>query len=362
MNVNQMKLKRVINASGKMSILGVSTFSNDVIEAMREGAQHYYEMDELYKESGKIVAQYLNTESALITNSASSAIALAVAGLVTKDDAYLVEHLHSDPIHKEIIIMKGHMIDYGAPVSTMIHLGGGYVKEVGYANGCTLQQLELAVTEQTVGIIFIQSHHCVQKNMPSLQEVSKLAQEKQIPLILDIAAEETFYKYTNLANLLIISGSKAIEGPTSGIIAGDRQYIKYVQQHYQGIGRAMKIGKEGIFGLLKALEIYKHEQLSKQQQITLLDHFFELEKISGLQVKIHQDESGRNIFRAQIHVDEKKTKYHAQKLTKILQEGDTAIYTRNYFSNVGYFEIDPRSLSHQDVEMIIYRIKQILGG
>lgn len=92
MNVTQMNLKKVINASGKMSILGVSTISHDVLEAMKIGASSFYEMEQLVNESGKIVSKYMGTEAALITNSASAAIVLAIAGLVTKGNTYMVEH------------------------------------------------------------------------------------------------------------------------------------------------------------------------------------------------------------------------------------------------------------------------------
>lgn len=362
MNVTQMNLKKVINASGKMSILGVSTISDDVLAAMKVGASNFYEMDQLYEESGKIVSHYTKTEAALITNSASAAIVLAVAGLVTKGDAYLVEHLPSLPITKEIIIMKGHMIDYGAPVSTMIQLGGGLVKEVGYANGCSLQQIEAAITDQTAGIIFIQSHHTVQKNMPTLKEVGKLAHSKQTPLILDIAAEENIIGYAELADLIIVSGSKAIEGPTSGILAGRKKHVNYAKEHLQGIGRAMKIGKESIFGLLKALENFTENKMSEHEQMNILKNLLELEKINGVKVSIHQDESGREIYRARIQIEKKSTNVSAEELTKKLQNGNIAIYTRDYYANIGYFDIDPRALSIKDIEYIITKIKQILGA
>src|SRR5699024_2993746 len=228
MNADKMDLKKVINASGNMSIIGVSIMSDDVYRAMKVGGQHFYEMEDLNEESGKIVAKYTKTESALITNSASSALALGVAGLVTKDNPYLVEYLHKEFSRKEILLMKGHNIDYGAPISTMVNLGGGEVKEVGYANGCDVTQIEAAITENTAGMMFVKSHHCVQKNMPSLEQVSELARRKQVPLILDIAAEEDISGYSSLADLIVISGSKAIAGPTSGILAGKTEYIQDV--------------------------------------------------------------------------------------------------------------------------------------
>jgi L-seryl-tRNA(Ser) seleniumtransferase len=55
---------------------------------------------------------------------------------------------------------------------------------------------------------------------------------------------------------LIYSGAKAIEGPTSGLVIGKTQYVEWVKRQSMGIGRAMKVGKEGILGLTCAIEHY----------------------------------------------------------------------------------------------------------
>lgn len=62
--------------------------------------------------------------------------------------------------------------------------------------------------------------------------------------------------YQDGADLVIYSGAKAIEGPTSGLVIGKHQYVEWVKQQSSGIGRAMKVGKEGILGLTLAIELY----------------------------------------------------------------------------------------------------------
>lgn len=77
----------------------------------------------------------LHSEAAVVVNSASSGIALSVAAIVTEGNRRKSERLHRDIIQKnEIIMLKGHNVQYGAPVETMIYLGGGKLVEVGYAN------------------------------------------------------------------------------------------------------------------------------------------------------------------------------------------------------------------------------------
>ncbi|NBJ70829.1 DgaE family pyridoxal phosphate-dependent ammonia lyase [Roseburia sp. 1XD42-34] len=360
-----MKLKQVINASGRMSVLGVSTLSDTVVNAMKEGAQHYYEMAELEQEAGKWIANYMETEAAMVTNSASSAIVLAVAGLITKNNPYQVEHrLEKDEyVANEIVIMMGHLVDYGAPIQTMIQLGGGKLKVVGYANGCSLAQIESAVTERTCGIFFVQSHHCVQKNTPLMEDVSNIAKRFQVPFIVDAAAEESFSRYAKHADLFIVSGSKAIAGPTSGILAGKELYVSYAIKHLRGIGRAMKIGKESIFGLLQALIEYKeiNVELTRKNQMAILEGLQCLNELRGITVAIKQDEAGREIYRARIYVDEQLVTHSASYLAQALRKGEFAIYTRDYQVNNGYFEIDPRPLAEEDVPVIIDKFKQLLS-
>src|SRR5699024_11143269 len=101
MCMDQMNVKTVINASVKVSIIGVAYNSDEVVVAKRVGGQYFYEMEALYAEAGRAVDTYTQTEAALVTNSASSALALAVAGLVTKNHVYFVDRLHIEPLHKE---------------------------------------------------------------------------------------------------------------------------------------------------------------------------------------------------------------------------------------------------------------------
>lgn len=359
-----LSLKAIINASGRMSKLGVSTLSDHVLEGIKFGGQHYFDMDALMVESGKTVAQYVGTEHALITNSASAAIALALAGIIAKDNWQMVEHLYesSSESCRECLIMKGHNVDYGAPIEVMMRLGGAIPKEVGYANSCSIYQMEQAITDKTVGVLFVQSHHCVQKNMPTLVEVYELCQRYQLPLVLDAAAEEDFLMYTAQADLVIFSGSKAIQGPTSGILAGRKKYIDYASAHLQGIGRAMKIGKENIFGLLYALEQYKSNRRTTADQLKELKKLKRLEALQGVRVSMEQDEAGRDIYRGRIHVEAQRANISAKQLVQQLKQGEIAIYTRDYYAaSSGFFDIDPRPMQPGDMEYIIDRIKQIVS-
>ncbi|MFJ5760779.1 DgaE family pyridoxal phosphate-dependent ammonia lyase [Neobacillus sp. NPDC093182] len=356
-------LKRVINASGRMSILGVSAPTDTVMDAMKQGGQNYVEIADLVDKAGDYVARILGSEAAVIVNSASSGIALSVAAIVTQGNRRKSERLHQEDIPKnEIIMLKGHNVQYGAPVETMIYLGGGKLVEVGYANEGRAEHIEDAISENTAAILYVKSHHTVQKNMISVEEAWEIAQRHNVPLIVDAAAEEDIQKYVKYSDLAIYSGSKAIEGPTSGIIGGKRNYIEWVKVQLHCVGRSMKVGKETTFGLLQALDEYGAKEDKSEQEKETLQALIPLNELEGVKVTIVQDEAGRAIFRARIQLDPKQTNITAKEVVTGLKNGEIAIYTRDYGVRQGYFDIDPRPLQGDDIYVIKSKINELLGG
>ncbi|MBO7743750.1 DgaE family pyridoxal phosphate-dependent ammonia lyase [Paenibacillus sp. MWE-103] len=356
-------LKRVVNASGRMSILGVSAPTDGVMAAMKTGGQSYVEMADLADKSGAYAAKLLNAEDAVIVNSASSGIAMAVAAVVTRGDERASLKLHQElPERNEIVLFKGHNVQYGAPVETMVALGGGKLVEAGYANEGRKAHLEMALGARTAAILFVQSHHCVQKNMIKVEEAWEVARRRGVPLIVDAAAEEDLRKYPACSDLVIYSGSKAIEGPTSGIVAGKADCVSWVKTQLHGIGRSMKVGKESIFGLLRALDEYFEKGDASEQERAALAALDALGALPGVDVRIVQDEAGRAIFRGRVNIDEAVAGLSARAVNDALRGGDIAVYTRDYGVAQGYFDIDPRSLQGDDLAVIIGRIQDIIGG
>jgi L-seryl-tRNA(Ser) seleniumtransferase len=356
-------LKRVINASGRMSILGVSAPTDTVMEAMKQGGQQYVEIADLVDKAGDYVARILGSEAAVIVNSASSGIALSVAAIVTQGNRRQSERLHQEAIPKnEVIMLKGHNVQYGAPVETMIYLGGGKLVEVGYANEGKAEHIEDAISDHTAAILYVKSHHCVQKNMISVEEAWEIAQRNGVPLIVDAAAEEDIQKYVKYSDLAIYSGSKAIEGPTSGIVGGKHKYIEWVKVQLHCIGRSMKVGKETSFGLLQALDEYGAKEDTSEQEKETLQLLMSLNEIEGVRVTIVQDEAGRAIYRARIQIDSEQANTTAKEVVAELQDGEIAIYTRDYGVKQGYFDIDPRPLLNDDIQVIQSTIRILIGG
>lgn len=362
----ELGLKKVINASGKMTALGGSALTAEVAEAMARAAKDYVNMEDLFRIAGQKVAALVGAEAACITSGAAAGIAISVAACIAGCDLSLIERLpDSAGLPNEVILPKGHSINFGAPVTQVIRLGGGRPIEVGHANEVKAAHFLGAIGERTAALLYVKSHHTVQKGVISLQEMIALSKEKNIPLIVDAAAEEDLNQYLKLgADLVIYSGGKAVEGPTSGFICGRKDLIEACQQQYRGIGRAMKIGKEGIVGLLVALDRYVNRDNSpevadqKKRMSWLVE---KLGEIPYLEAKLIQDEAGRQIYRAQITLDEKRLGLTAKEVVKLLEEDNPAIYTRNHFVNLGIISIDPRPLLPGQEVIILERLREILS-
>ncbi len=356
-------IKEVINASGRMTKLGVSTPTKTVLDAMNYGAMHYVMMDELLDVAGTTIANYINATDVAITASASSGIVLTIASLIAGENITYIEKLHQykQQLRTEIILLKGHNVNYGVPIDTMIELGGGTVKEVGSANQATIEEVKTAISAETIALFYVKSHHAVQKNMVSLSDMLMIAREAQLPLIVDAAAEEDFEVYLKMgADYVIYSGTKALEGPTSGFVATNTlAKATAIKKQYMGIGRAMKVGKESIYGLVQAVKNYYDAppvmSITENQLLVFIE---QINTINGLDAFLEADEAGRAIKRVAIMIHSQEYGKTATELAHALEQGKPAIFTRDYYATTGKLVIDPRPLAEGDLDVICQRMKE----
>ena len=81
----------------------------------------------------------------------------------------------------------------------------------------------------------------------------------------DVPPKERLWEYPAVGfDMVTFSGGKDIRGPqASGVLIGREDLIRYsllnMSPQEDRIGRCCKVGKETIFGLLKALEIFVNQ-------------------------------------------------------------------------------------------------------
>lgn len=356
-------LKQVVNASGKMTILGVSKVSDSVLEAQKFGGQNFFEMSDLVLKTGQHLAKLIGAEDGVILASASAAIAESVAGIIGQGSMHHLYHPYDSRYeNREVIIPKGQNVDYGTPESLMIELGGGIPIEAGYANMCSPEHVEMMITKKTAAILYVKSHHAVQKSMLTIPEALEVAHKHNLPLILDAAAEEDLHKYVDMGvDIVMYSGAKAISGPSSCLVIGKKPYFDWIRLQSKGIGRAMKIGKDNILGLTKAVEDYLEfgPENGNSMKERLKPFVKELNTINHIDAEIVQDGAGRDIYRASVKVT-KDSPISAIELIEKMKSDSPAVYTREYRANIGIIEFDIRAVHEKEMEIIVDKIKKIM--
>lgn len=362
-------ITRVVNAAGRLTMLGGSALSADVAEAMAEGGRGYVRLADLHDRAGELIAGWTGAESACVTTGAAAGIALMVAACVAGTDPAAVERLPDvDHEKRDVLIQIGHMVSFGAPVAQMVRIAGGRPVAVGWANGVRRDHLESAIGPNTAAFLYVQSHHTVHHGMLPLATCLEVCRARGVPFLVDAAAEEDLRAYVAMGvDAVAYSGGKAFGGPTSGLVAGRREVIAGCRAQERGIGRPMKVGKEAIVGLLVALERYAARdaaaaQAEYERQLAIVNHLSsELRGLPGIRVETIHDEAGRRIVRAAVHVDPASGRTAAD-LARFMAEGPTPVYLRGHHAGEGYVAVDPRPIDDRDTPLIVQRIREFAGG
>lgn len=357
----------VINAAGKLTALGGSAQSEAVAKAQSAAARAHVDIGELRAAAGESVASLTGAEAACITPGAAAGLAIAVAAVVAGNDLAKVHRLpDSRGLPNRVLLQAGHAIDFGAPVEQMIRLAGGIPVVIGAANRVSEAHLSAALRdhESLAALLYVQSHHCVQTGMLSLDSCVELCHRAAVPVIVDAAAEGDLARYIAFgADLVTYSGGKAFCGPTSGFIAGRRDLVAACELQHRGIARTMKVGKEQIAGLLAALELYVARNEAADLERCDKVNALLLGAVAGIgkaEAFVKPDEAGRPIHRVAIRA--RNGAFHVRELVRFLRDGQPSIRTRNHHLDEGIVLFDPREVSLAQAEIVAERVRSFLKG
>ena len=258
-------VRKYINALATVTVYGGSIMPPEVLEAMSEASRSFVSIAELQRKAGDRLAELTNNEAAMVSCGAASGMVLAAAVAIAGDDAELKSRLpNSEGMRNEILVCKKGRVGYDSAIRS----GGGVIVEYGSAEGATEADLEAAITDRTAALFafhFSGMERAMKGQLPVSVQAG-IAHRRGVPLIIDAAAQipvkENLWRYTREwgADLAIFSGGKGLRGPqASGLVVGKREFIDRMVAHAcpnGGVGRPMKVGKEEIAGLLRAVELY----------------------------------------------------------------------------------------------------------
>ena len=258
----------LVNINGTLTVIGGSVMRPEVMELIRRGNEHCVSIDELEIAAGKFIAKLCKSPAGytgLVTGGAAAAMVVGYAGMMTEDlepRMRDIPDVSSFP-RNEVIIQKSHRY----PFDHQIRQTGAKLVEVE-----TREEMIAAINPKTVAIHF--TNILSDNGKVSGPETVAIAKAHNIYTFNDAAADvppkERLWEYPAIGfDMVTFSGGKDIRGPqASGILIGKEELIRYallnMSPQEDRIGRCCKVGKETIFGLLKALEIFVNQDFDTE--------------------------------------------------------------------------------------------------
>ena len=279
---DEIGVRRLINGRGATTAVGGTLMHPEVLAAMAEASRAFVVLDELNRRVGERIAELTGMPAGYVTSGSAAGMVLAAAACIAGVDAERIARLpESDGMANEIVIHRAHRIQY----DQMLRLGGGRLVEIGTASHTEPGELECAISERTAAIFYVDSRH-TEPGALDFREVVRIAHGRDVPVIVDAASTAPPVDHLRRwgrwgADLVIFSGGKGLRGPQdSGLLAGRADLIGAAGANgnpFASVGRGMKVSKEAMAGLWKAIENF----LATDHEAEYGAHLAQAETLAG---------------------------------------------------------------------------------
>lgn len=304
----ELDIRPVINAAATLTKLGGSRMPPPVVAAMAEAAQSFVDLHELQRKVGERLATLTDNDACYVTSGAAAGITLAVAACIAGTDPdRMAAFPYLDGRPREVIMHKSqrNSYDYAARQT------GARLREI----GPEINDLEEAINEKTAAVLWFAGTHFAKSALP-LADVVAVAHSHGLPVLVDAAAQippiANLWRFTREqgADVAIFSGGKGLRGPQStGLVLGRRDLIEGCRSNgnpNHAVGRPMKVGKEELAGILRAVEwsLARDEAAILDGYEATVQHWLAgLAGIPGVAVERgYPSEAGQPHSRAIIHI------------------------------------------------------------
>jgi D-glucosaminate-6-phosphate ammonia-lyase len=371
---------RIINAAGYLTRLGNSIMDPPVLRAMEEASRSFVELDKAQLAASGIIAAVTGAEAGYVVGGAAAGLALAAAACIAGDDLDRIRRLpDTEGMPNEIILPEGHEIYY----ERFIRLAGARLTFVPDEAA-----LDKAIGPDTVGIFYEAS---MSGPIAQASLVSR-GQAAGIPVVADAAvsvppARNLRAILADGTDLAVFTGSQAVRGPAgSGFVAGRGDLVRSVMLQHQdwdvavelgnardqwlwatsppfvmGMGRAFKVGKEDIAGLVAALQAYDqrdHDADLRDWSARLRSIAAELSLLEGIDVDLREAGDDRAVPQLQVTAD--AAGWPVERLAAELRTGDPAVWLSMSLFPEREVWIDPVNLQDGDDALLISAFEKAL--
>lgn len=269
----------VINCRGTFTIIGASVELPEVRQAMESASQYFVQLDELAMGVGKRLAEITGADWGMVSAGCAAGIKHVTVGCITGGNPEkLIRIPNLEGFEKtEVIIPRSSRSVYDHAIRN------AGVKIIMIE---TLDELKNAISPRTAMIYF----NSEARATVSLEDIAAVAKPKNVPILVDAAAEILTIPNIYLAKgatVVAYSGGKAIRGPQcAGLLLGDKNVLMAAWQAsapHHGPGRDNKLGREEHIGMLAAVEAWGKRDHEKEMKLwnSYLENI--AKKVSGIE-------------------------------------------------------------------------------
>ena len=245
----------VINCRGTFTIIGASIELPEVRAAMDAASQHFVQLDELADAVGRRFAELTGAEWGMVSAGCAAGLKHVTAACVAGGNP---EKLLRIPdlagLDKtEVVAPRSSRSVYDHAIRNI---------GVKMITVDTAEELERALSPRTA-MIYLSAGGASNAGPLSLENVAAMAKSRNIPILVDAAAEVLTIPNVHLARgatIVAYSGGKAICGPQcAGLLLGRKDILMSAWQAsspHHGPGRDNKVGREETLGMLAAVEAW----------------------------------------------------------------------------------------------------------
>ncbi|MDZ4800934.1 MAG: aminotransferase class V-fold PLP-dependent enzyme [Bryobacteraceae bacterium] len=254
-------IRPVINCRGTLTIIGGSQMLPEVRKAMDEASRHFVQIDELMDAVGQRLAAITGAEYGIVTAGCAAALAHVTAACIAGSAPERMQRLPDTSGMKNEVLAPGYSRN---EYDHAIRMTGAKIVEV-----ADKDRFAAAFTSRTAMVMVLAGPQ--DSGAFGLPFIAAIAKQKGIPVIVDAAAEDMTIPNIHLqrgADIVCYSGGKVLRGPQcAGLALGRKDLLQAAwinSAPHHTFGRAMKIGREEIMGMLAAVEVWKTRDIQAE--------------------------------------------------------------------------------------------------
>ena len=348
-----------INCTATYTINGGSAMLPEVIATIEQASHYHVNLDELMEKVGDRLAQLLQVEWGIVTAGAAAALTHATAGCIAGADPEKMQRLPNlEGLKNEVIMPRESRNPYDHAVRTL----GVKVIEVN-----SPAELRAAIGPRTALVEVLGNHFGGAKL--DLKDVAPIARKAGIPILVDGAADYLIVPNPYLAlgaDLVAYSGGKIIRGPqTAGLLVGRRDLVRAAWANsapHHAFGRAVKVSKEEIVGMLRAVEVWRTErdvQADFREWQSWYEHITEqITQVPGVRAEVRGPARGGPFPTLNVSWDPEKIGLTAGAVGRQLLDGKPRIMS--HAEGEGHsFLIRPVAMNPGEYKIVAQRLYEI---